>query len=247
MSTETIDQTGERGVRGPAGWFQRAGEFLREVRNEMKRVTWPSQREVYATSGDRILLWFDLLNPPGGSGPAPMGSEVRLAEAPRFSVRAVGAFLRLTPSEGGWRIVVVDSADDLNRNSANALLKVLEEPPRQALLMLVSHAPGRLLPTIRSRCRTVALRSLEDGEVSQLLRRYRPETDPEEEAILIRLAERGHLETAWEHDVPPGRPPRHLYRLSHEGAELAAKLRGASMASERARSTARPALEGSAG
>jgi DNA polymerase-3 subunit delta' len=104
-------------------------------------------------------------------------------------VRAVGAFLRLTPSEGGWRIVVVDSADDLNRNSANALLKVLEEPPRQALLLLVSHAPGRLLPTIRSRCRTVALRSLDDGEVSQLLRRYRPETDREEEAILIRLAE----------------------------------------------------------
>ena len=65
--------------------------------------------------------------------------------------------------------------------------------------------------------------------------------------ILIRLAERGHLETAWEHDVPPGRPPRHLYRLTHEGAELAAKLRGASTASERVRSTARPALEGSAG
>ena len=53
-------------------------------------------------------------------------------------VRAVGAFLRLTPSEGGWRIVVVDSADDLNRNSANALLKVLEEPPADAVLLLLS-------------------------------------------------------------------------------------------------------------
>ena len=104
-------------------------------------------------------------------------------------VRAVGGFLRLTPAEGGWRIVVVDSADDLNRNSANALLKVLEEPPRQALLVLVSHAPGRLLPTIRSRCRTVALRTLDDAEVSQLLRRYRPATDAEEEAVLIPLAE----------------------------------------------------------
>jgi preprotein translocase subunit SecE len=49
MSTETIEQTGER-ARGPLGWWQRAGEFLREVRNEMKRVTWPSQREVYATT-----------------------------------------------------------------------------------------------------------------------------------------------------------------------------------------------------
>ena len=57
MSTETIEQTGERAVRsGPLGWWQRAGEFLREVRNEMKRVTWPSQREVYATTVVVILF-----------------------------------------------------------------------------------------------------------------------------------------------------------------------------------------------
>ncbi len=104
-------------------------------------------------------------------------------------VRAVGNFLRLTPAEGGWRIVVVDAADDLNRNAANAILKVLEEPPRQALLLLVAHAPGRLLPTIRSRCRTIALRSLDDREVRDLLRRYRPELEPDEEGMLVRLAE----------------------------------------------------------
>ena len=56
MSTETIDQTGERSPRGPLGWWQRTGEFLREVRNEMKRVTWPSQREVYATTVVVILV-----------------------------------------------------------------------------------------------------------------------------------------------------------------------------------------------
>jgi preprotein translocase subunit SecE len=55
MSTETIDQTGERSPRGPLAWWQRTGEFLREVRNEMKRVTWPSQREVYATTVVVIL------------------------------------------------------------------------------------------------------------------------------------------------------------------------------------------------
>jgi preprotein translocase subunit SecE len=55
MSSETIDQTGERAVRGPLGWWQRTGEFLTEVRNEMKRVTWPSQREVYATTVVVIL------------------------------------------------------------------------------------------------------------------------------------------------------------------------------------------------
>jgi preprotein translocase subunit SecE len=55
MSTETIEQSGERSPSGPLGWFSRAGEFLREVRNEMKRVTWPSQREVYATTVVVIL------------------------------------------------------------------------------------------------------------------------------------------------------------------------------------------------
>ena len=55
MSNETIEQNGERAPRGPLGWWQRSGEFLREVRNEMKRVTWPSQREVYATTVVVIL------------------------------------------------------------------------------------------------------------------------------------------------------------------------------------------------
>ena len=72
--------------------------------------------------------------------------------------RAIAAFLRLTPAEGGWRIVVVDTADEMNRNAANAVLKILEEPPSRALLILVSDNPGRLLPTIRSRCRRLPLR-----------------------------------------------------------------------------------------
>jgi DNA polymerase III subunit delta' len=104
-------------------------------------------------------------------------------------VRGVGSFLRLTPAEGGWRIVVVDSADDLNRSAANALLKVLEEPPRQSLLLLVAHAPGRLLPTIRSRCQMLALRSLDDREVLDLLQRYRPDIGREEQEIHVKLAE----------------------------------------------------------
>ncbi|MBC7801304.1 MAG: AAA family ATPase, partial [Gemmatimonadaceae bacterium] len=68
------------------------------------------------------------------------------------SARGAAEFLRLTPAEGGWRIVVVDGAEHLNRNAANALLKILEEPPARAVLLLVCAAPGRLLPTIRSRC-----------------------------------------------------------------------------------------------
>ncbi|HXO91990.1 MAG TPA: DNA polymerase III subunit delta' [Stellaceae bacterium] len=100
--------------------------------------------------------------------------------------REITGFFRLTAAEEGWRIVVVDGADEMNRSAANALLKVLEEPPRRALLLLVSHSPGRLLPTIRSRCRRFPLTALERPAVMQLLRRYRPELDePEAEALAM--------------------------------------------------------------
>ena len=108
---------------------------------------------------------------------------------PVDDVRQVGGFLRLTPAEGGWRIVVVDAADEMNHNAANALLKVLEEPPSRSLLLLVSHSPGRLLPTIRSRCRRLALRPLPDTTVQQLLQTYAPDLGAGEAATLVRLSE----------------------------------------------------------
>jgi DNA polymerase III subunit delta' len=104
-------------------------------------------------------------------------------------VRAVGEFLHLKAAAGGWRVVVVDSADEMNRNAANALLKVLEEPPRQALLLLVAHAPGRLLPTIRSRCRRLSLGPLPDATVEELLGRSQPELAAADRQLLARLAE----------------------------------------------------------
>ena len=83
-------------------------------------------------------------------------------------VRRTVGFFGSTPGAGGWRICIVDSADDLQSpQGANALLKVLEEPPSRALFLLVSHAPGRLLATIRSRCRRLTLRALEAADVAQ--------------------------------------------------------------------------------
>jgi DNA polymerase III subunit delta' len=83
-------------------------------------------------------------------------------------VRRTVGFFGSTAGAGGWRICIVDSADDLQSpQGANALLKVLEEPPSRALFLLVSHAPGRLLATIRSRCRRLTLRPLEAGDVAQ--------------------------------------------------------------------------------
>ena len=82
-------------------------------------------------------------------------------------VRRSVSFFGSTAGEGGWRIAIVDAVDDLQREGANALLKVLEEPPERAMLLLVSHAPGRELPTIRSRCRRLLLRPLAADDVAR--------------------------------------------------------------------------------
>jgi DNA polymerase-3 subunit delta' len=84
-------------------------------------------------------------------------------------VRRTISFFGSTAGEGGWRIAIVDAVDELNRFGANALLKVLEEPPERALLVLVSHSAARVPPTLRSRCRTVMLRPLGASDVAAAL------------------------------------------------------------------------------
>lgn len=83
------------------------------------------------------------------------------------TVRETVPFLGSTSSGGGWRVCIVDTVDDLNASSANALLKVLEEPPPRSLFLLVSNAPARVLPTIQSRCRKLRLRGLNAEDVVQ--------------------------------------------------------------------------------
>lgn len=84
-----------------------------------------------------------------------------MASIPVDEVRRLRSFLAHRASEGSWRVVIVDAADDLNVNAANALLKSLEEPPQRMVFLLVSSEPGRLLNTIRSRCRRLDLGALE--------------------------------------------------------------------------------------
>ena len=104
-------------------------------------------------------------------------------------IRSITSFLNLTAAEGGWRVVVIDSADEMNRNAANAVLKVLEEPPDYALLLLVSHNPGLLLPTIRSRCRPLALSPLSNDAVTTMLRRNFLDLSQADAALLAHLAD----------------------------------------------------------
>jgi DNA polymerase-3 subunit delta' len=105
------------------------------------------------------------------------------------TAREIPPFLHLTPAEGGWRVVILDGAEDVNPQSANALLKVLEEPPSRAILILVCSAAGRLLPTIRSRCRHLALAPLSPAEMDQAMALYRPDLAEDDRRILVDLAE----------------------------------------------------------
>ncbi len=84
-------------------------------------------------------------------------------------IRRTVGFFGSTAGEGGWRVAIVDAVDELNRSGANALLKVLEEPPERALLLLVSHSAARVLPTLRSRCRILNLRPLAETDVAAAL------------------------------------------------------------------------------
>ncbi len=103
-------------------------------------------------------------------------------------VRALLPMFATPPSLDGWRVVIVDAADDLGRAAANALLKTLEEPPARTLFLLVSHGPGRLLPTIRSRCRTLRFQPLDDAAVRTVVRTERPGIDATELDALVRIA-----------------------------------------------------------
>jgi len=107
-------------------------------------------------------------------------------------VRAIENLLNHTPGEGGWRVVVMDSVDNLNRHGANAFLKMLEEPPSRTVLLLVSHNPGRLLATIHSRCRHLSLPPLDGQAMEALLAAQATmrglDLGPEERAHLMQLA-----------------------------------------------------------
>lgn len=111
-------------------------------------------------------------------------SEIVVAD-----VRRIGSFLGMTPAEGGWRVVIVDAADEMNPNAMNAVLKVLEEPPPRSVLLLVCHNPGRLLPTVRSRCRRLVLNPLDDEAVAGLLCRFNPGLAATDAAALARLSD----------------------------------------------------------
>ena len=126
--------------------------------------------------------------------------------------RALPRFLTMTPAEGGWRVVILDEADRMHPSAANALLKTLEEPPPRTALLLLSDAPARLLPTVRSRCRTLPLRALERADMTRVLAGWWPSMSGEDQATLIRIAH--------------GSPGRALRMAEGDGLALAREVDG---------------------
>jgi DNA polymerase-3 subunit delta' len=121
----------------------------------------PAARKISALSfGDLALLRRDW-------------NEKTKKHATRITVDDVRRALHIfeqAAGEGGWRMVLIDSADDFNANSANALLKLIEEPPPRSLFLIVAHQPGRILPTIRSRCRRLMLQALPPQDLEAAVR-----------------------------------------------------------------------------
>jgi DNA polymerase-3 subunit delta' len=103
-------------------------------------------------------------------------------------IRELAEFVSLSAAMSPWRVIVVDSADDLERSAANALLKMLEEPPANTIFFLVSHAPGRLLPTIRSRCRQLHFEALGDDAMTAILDAHSPGLSDAERKRIIAMS-----------------------------------------------------------
>lgn len=127
-------------------------------------------------------------------------------EIPVDSVRALTEFFRLTSSQGGWRVAIVRDADMMNRNAANALLKILEEPPARGMILMTAAARGRLLPTIRSRCRPLHFAPLGAAQMAEVLRLHLADLPADDRAMLDRLA--------------AGSPGRALQILDCDGLKL---------------------------
>ncbi|MEH3144108.1 MAG: DNA polymerase III subunit delta' [Methylobacterium frigidaeris] len=139
----------------------------------------PVSRQVAGLSHPNLVL----LRRQRAPGAKAVGTQITVDAARR----ALHLFAE-TAADAGYRICVVDCAEELNLASANALLKLIEEPPPRALFLIVSHAPGRLLPTIRSRCRRLALRPLTDAEVLRVLDGFRPPGGAQAPEALARAA-----------------------------------------------------------
>ncbi|MFV0303223.1 MAG: DNA polymerase III subunit delta' [Paracoccus sp. (in: a-proteobacteria)] len=130
----------------------------------------PAARRIAALSEPNLML----IRRPWDEKAKRLRAEITVDE-----IRRLLSFFHMSAAEGGRRIAIIDAADEMNAAAANALLKVLEEPPKDALILMVAHQPARLLPTIRSRCRELRLMPLSAGDMAEVLQDLGAGDDPE--------------------------------------------------------------------
>ena len=126
------------------------------------------------------MRWLERLEKEKGDG---LARDITIKQ-----VRGLGEFMGMTAALSPWRVAVIDSMDEMNKEASNALLKMLEEPPANTLFFLVSHAPGRLLPTIRSRCRLLHFDALADDAMMSILGERSPNLSAAERKRVVEMS-----------------------------------------------------------
>ncbi len=187
-------------IAGPSGIgkasfaYDLARFVLSQNQNEDQVLRW-----VHARAHPDLTVLERSLN---DAKPRKLKAEISVDDSRKF----IDFFAR-TSGNGGWRVGIVDAADDLNTESANALLKLVEEPPSKTLILLVCHAPGKLLRTLRSRCRKMPLEALSEQQASDVLRQLPLNPLPDAAALQTAIS------------ICGGRPGFALQLMGSEGAK----------------------------
>ena len=185
--------TGPRGVGKATLAWAIARWMLSGASGPFGATDTPEARRVAALSEPRLHL----VRRPWDDKAGRLSAQITVDE-----IRRLLSFFHLSAAEGGRRVAIIDAADDMNLAAANALLKVLEEPPADALILMIAHQPAGLLPTIRSRCRTLRLSPLTPAQMGNVLAHLGIDEDAEALAALsdgsvgeaLRLAGQGGLD-----------------------------------------------------
>ena len=184
--------TGAKGIGKASLAYKLAAQILGQ-KNLIQSERWITAR----AHPDLFVLERQL----NDSKPRKLRAEISVENA-----RGLSEFFSHT-SSSGWRVGIVDAADDLSTESANALLKLVEEPPSNCLLLLICHNPGRLMRTVKSRCTRLALKSLSETQVLEVVAALPLEKAPDQDAL--EMAAR----------LSAGSPGRALELLSSDGAK----------------------------
>ena len=179
--------TGPRGI-GKAQLALRAAAFLLSERYSDSDVVERSANFEVDTADPGVALVLNRAHP-DLKIVAPSMDDNKSGQIKIEQIRALLFFLMHKPGRGGWRVAIIDSMDDLNYNGCNALLKILEEPPEKTVLFLIASRPGRLPPTIRSRCRVARIAALDQNNSAKVIAGICPDADANQQELLTILCE----------------------------------------------------------